>query len=253
MRPPRLLLALAGLPLACFGCTPASAPAPRRVLAEEAMLRRQIEGLEAVIARAESGRLLPDDELAVAVSEKLVKDVARLALPREQVVAGRYRVRLETVDVRFRDGIGSLRLDGRVSPAERAPEDVFAEVAVFGLVDSAELLPGGRLRVAATPIGFEVKRVGVFGESDLGRSLLESFAAQKVDELRSLTFPLDVPVQIEQALSLKGLGGDGPVRIRPASVPLTVGVARVAAYGERLWIAISAKAGAWTRDAERAP
>jgi hypothetical protein len=225
---------------------------PRRVLAEETTLRRQVEGLEALLARAEQGRLLADDGLLVALSEKLVKDVARLALPREQVVAGRWRVRLETVDVRFRDGLGSLRLDGRVSPAERPPEDVFAELALFGLVDSAELLPGGRLRLRGRPIGFEVKRVGVFGESTLGRGLLERLAAERLDELEALAFSVDVPVQVEQALALPGLGGDGPVRVKPASVPLSVHVASVSAFDERLWVALSASAGSWTRAGEAA-
>lgn len=225
--------------LALAACGPREAPAPRRVVAQEVALRRQIEGLEGLLARAEQGRLVPDDELVIALSEKLVKDVVRLALPRERVVAGRYRVRLETADVRFRDGLGSLRLDGRVSPADRPPEDVFAELAVFGLIDSAELLPGGRLRVQGTPIGFEVKRVGVFGETGVGRRLLETLAAEKIDDLGGLAFPVEVPVQIEQALSLEGLAGGGPVRVRAARVPLKMSVARLSAHGERLWISIA--------------
>jgi hypothetical protein len=247
---PRLSSLLLLTTLACSARAP---EAPRRVVAQEATLRTQIEGLEAVLARAAQGQLLPEDELAVAISEKLVKDVARLALPREQVVADKYRVRLETVDVRFRDGVGSLRLDGRVSPADRAPEDVFAELALLGLVDSAELLSGGRLRLRGRPIGFEVKRVGVFGESDLGRSLLERLAAERLEQLEALAFSVDVPVQIEQALALKGLDSGGPVRIRPARVPLTVRVGRVAAFDERLWIALTAQAGAWTHDDGSAP
>lgn len=241
------------LALTLAACAPRAPEGPRRVLAEEATLRRQVEGLEALLARAGQGRLLADDDLVVALSEKLVKDVARLALPREQVVAGRWRVRLETVDVRFRDGLGSLRLDGRVSPAERPPEDVFAELALFGLVDSAELLPGGRLRLRGRPIGFEVKRVGVFGQTDVGRGLLERLAEERLDELEALAFSVDVPVQVEQALALPGVGGDGPVRVKPASVPLTVRVARVSAFDERLWVALSASTGTWTRGGEAAP
>lgn len=239
---PRLVArtAVAGAALVLAACAPHDAP--RRLVAQETVLRRQIEGLEGLLERAAQGRLVPDDELVIALSEKLVVDVARLALPREQVVAGRYRVRLETASVRFRDGVGSLRLDGRVSPADRPAEDVFAELALFGLIDSAELLPGGRLRVLGTPTGFEVKRVGVFGETRVGRRLLETLAAEQLDALGGLAFPLEIPVQIEQALSLAGLGGSGPVRVRPASVPLKVSVARVVAHGERLWVSIAVSA-----------
>lgn len=218
-------------------CAPA--PVPRRVVAEETALRRQIEGIEGLLARAAQGSLVPDGELVVALSEKLIEDTARLALPREQVVAGRYRVRLETIEVRFRDGVGSLRLDGRVSPADRPPEDVFADLAVFGLIDSAELLPNGRMRVQGTPIGFEVARVGVFGETAVGRRLLETLAAEKIDALGGLAFPVEVPVHLEQAVTLEGAGGDGPLRVNPARVPLHVGIARLTAHSRRLWISIA--------------
>jgi hypothetical protein len=221
--------------------------APQRVLLdEEAVLKGQIEGLRELLDRAEKGTLFPRDQIVVSVGEQLVEEMAQLTLPREQVVGDRYRVRIEAVDVRFQDKHGSVRLDGRVSPVNRAPEDVFADVAVFGLMDSVELdAASGDLTARVSMIGFELKHVGVFGETRLGRRLLQELGERHADDLRALVFPVTIPVHLEKEIALPGLTGSGPVRVRAATVPLSVRVADVVAHGRRLWVALEVSAGEW--------
>src|SRR5262245_56833983 len=89
-------LALAATAIATVGCSSRTGN-DHRVIAQELVLTRQIEGLRALIAAAETGSLVPKDKLVVAVSEQIVKDLAALALPREQVIADKFRVRLEKV------------------------------------------------------------------------------------------------------------------------------------------------------------
>jgi hypothetical protein len=217
------------------------------VIAQEAVLRRQIEDLRVLVARAERGELLPPGKVMVAVDEGLVKELAQLGLPREEVVAGRFRVRLDTVDVRFRDRHGSVRLDGRVSPADRPADEVFAEVAVFGLLETVEVDEAtGVLRGRVSPIGFEVKKVGLFGESDLGRRMLEELGRERLDQLTTNALDLTLPVRLERDIALGGLTA-GPVRLRPGQVPLQVTVADVAAHGQKLWIALDVAPGAWKK------
>jgi hypothetical protein len=233
--------------LSSAGC-PARPAQPRRILAEEALLRRQIADLSMLATRAEQGSLLPTDKLVVAVSEQLVKDVAQLALPREQIVAKNFRVRLERADVRLRDKHGSVRLEGRVTrvaaPGQMLGEqDVYAELAVLGLIDTVELdRASGVLRGRVEVIGFEVQRVALFGDSETARLLLEEFGQQKLENLQTLARPLTIPVQLEQAIAFKGVQ-DGPVRLRPKSFPLSVSVADVAAHGERLWVTLAVESG----------
>jgi len=220
-----------------------------RIVAQEVILTRQIEGLRVLIDAAESGSLLPKDKLVVAVGEQMVRDLAALALPREQVIANRFRVRVDQVDVRFRDRYGSVRLDGRVSPAGGPIEDVFAELAVFGLIDRIELEPQtGVLTGKISVIGFELKKVGVFGESRTGQRLLEELAAQRIDDLSTLAVPIEIPVRFEEQIALKGVT-EGPVRLRPATFPLKVTVVDVSAHGERLWVALDVQSGPWVRSA----
>lgn len=242
---PRTLLATQLL-IAAGACSREAGP--RRVLAQELVLKRQIEDLTRLVEVAERGALLPPDELVIAVSEQLVKDVARLALPREQVVAGKFRVRIEKVDVRFRDKHGSVRLDGRVSLADGPSPEVFAELAVFGLIETVELDPrSGVLRGNVSVIGFELARVGVYGESAAGRTLIEELARLKAGALQALALPIEVPVALEREIVLPGLGDGGPVKLVPKRFPLKVTVADVAAHGERLWVALDVALGPWTR------
>lgn len=241
------LAAWVALALASVGC-PARPAQPRRIMAEEALLRRQIADLGTLVTRAEQGSLLPTDKLVVAVSEQLVKDLAQLALPREQIVAKSFRVRLERADIRFRDKHGSVRLEGRVTRVAQpdqvlSEQDVYAELAVLGLIDSVELdRESGVLRGRVEVIGFEVQRVAVFGDSETARLLLEEFGQQKLETLQDLARPITIPVQLEQAITFKGVQ-DGPVRLQPRSFPLSVSVADVAAHGERLWVTLAVESG----------
>lgn len=210
------------------------------------MLRHQIDGLETLIAAAEKGTLFPKDLLMVSVDESTIRALILLALPREEVIAGKYRVRLDKADVGLRDKWGSVRLDGRVSLAGGTGNDVFAELAVFGQLATVEVDENGVLKGRVSVIGFEVRRFGVYGESAAGRRLIEELAEQQADALSSLAFPITIPVQVQQLITLNGLG-EGPVRVPPAQFPLKVTVADVSARGGRLWIALDVKAGSWTR------
>src|SRR5207247_2487150 len=144
-RPCRMLL-LAPLLAAMAGC--GAYREPQRFLARKAVLERQVEDLRRLVRAAEEGGLFPRDKLVVGVSEPLANELARLALPREQVVGGRYRVRLERAEVRFRDEHGAVRFHGKVGPsapggsggpAERAEPAFFADLALFGVVDTVDV------------------------------------------------------------------------------------------------------------------
>jgi hypothetical protein len=211
------------------------------LLERRADLRRQIGELERLVKEAKGGAVLPEDRLMVAVSERIANDFARLALPREEVVAGRYRARLERAGVSFREDRGSVRLDGRVGPAEGSPPEWEAELALFGVVDTVGVdREIAVLRCNVSLTRFELKRLG---ESEAGRQLLEELGRQGIEALRGLAFPIAVPVRLETEISLPGTGEKGPVRLQPRSVPLRLTVTGVAAHGGRLWVALEVAAG----------
>jgi hypothetical protein len=221
---------------------------PRAIISPE-HLTRQIEDLRGLIAAAEKGELLPSDRLLVAIDEQTVQDLARLALPREEVVAGsggRLRVRIEDVHVEFRDGHGLVRLEGEVFRTEGPPGEVFAELAVLGRIDGVEVdEASGGLRGRVTLAGLEVKRVGLFGEGRLRRRLLEGVAGLNPQLLSLLSESLVLPVTLEREVRIRGTGDEGPVRIQSARFPLSARVTDLLAFDERLWVVLEVDAGDW--------
>jgi len=232
--------------LPALACVPSNGP---RAIISPKHLERQIEDLRGLIHAAEQGDLLPRDRLLVAIDEQTVQDLARLGLPREEVVAGsggRLRVRIDAVDFEFRDGHGFVRLEGQVYRTSEAPDEVFAELAVLGRVDSVEVdAESGSLRGQATLIGLEVKRVGLSGESTVQRRLLEALAGLNPQILSLLSESLVFPVRLEREIRIRGTGDAGPVRIAPARFPLSARVTDLLAFDRRLWVVLDVSAGDW--------
>ncbi len=219
---------------------------PARVLAREEHLHRQIEDLRILVDRAAKGALVPADGAVVAIGEDLAEQLLRLALPREVLLGERFRARLEKAEVRFRDKHGAVRFDGRVRWAHDADlfdADVSADVTVFARFETVELHPKEGVLVAQiVPMGFEIQRLRVGGESRAARRFAEGVSEQLRDSLPALAFPLTIPVAVEHELRFAGVE-EGPLRIRGASIPLRVAVRDASAHGGRLWIVLQVKAG----------
>src|SRR5262245_1547968 len=77
-----------------------------RLAAREALLLRQIQGVDTLVARAERGPLVPlsDEHAVVIVDRALVRSLLRALIPADYVIADRYRVRVTDAAVEFEDG-----------------------------------------------------------------------------------------------------------------------------------------------------
>jgi hypothetical protein len=218
---------------------------PKQVLDLETHLTRQVADLRTLVDRAEKGRLVPTDGLVVAVREEVVRRMAELALPREATVQGRFKVRLERADVRFRDRHGTVRLEGRVGWADNADlyrADVFVDLTVFGRIDTVAVdAKEGTLTADMVPIGFEIRRLNVGEQQPTVRQLAEGLARALPEGLSTLRSSLTIPVAFERQLRLNGRES-GPVRFRPGSLPLRLVVRDVCAHGGRLWVSVGVEA-----------
>jgi hypothetical protein len=215
------------------------------VSAEQAVMDRQREGLRALLAASERGDLLPFQTVLVAVDEGLVRRLLQATLPFERVIANRYRVRVSGVDVKFDDGFGLVRLNGRASLADRSESEAFAEVSVYGALDVVELdRTTGTLRGSVTIIAMDARRVNVMGAPiPKAEQLIEDFGRERLDAFGALASRLEIPVAVEGALTLPAVGPEGGVRIEAATIPLRAAVSRVTAYRGRLWISVQASTG----------
>jgi len=223
------------------------------IVAEEAILERQIAALEELVERAERGALLPEGDLVVSVDEEWTRSVLALELPREEILAETYRVRVDAADVRFRDGLGLVRVDGRVSPAREQTDSVFADLSVWGSFDVVELdRASGVLRGRVRPLAFEVRDVALLVTNPLGRQLVEELGREQIDTFSALGLSVEIPVRLDQTLELPGLGPDGPVQFPGARLPLSLSVSGMTALDGRLWVSVRSRLLAPEGDPEAA-
>lgn len=217
---------------------------------EEALLRRQNQGLRELIADAEKGTLFSPEHLVVGVDEALARALLRAGLPQERTV-GRFRVRVEEADVRFRSTQSVVTLGGRVATAE--DPETFVDLTLLGGLDRLEVDSATATLTARVVIDrFEVQRAEAGGsESAVAKSVIAGLAERGLSSLADLVPRLEIPVRLDHELNLTGFG-DGPVSVRPARLPIQVAVARVLPLGGRLWVMLQVSAGPWTRRATEA-
>jgi hypothetical protein len=219
-------------------------PGLRRVFSRRAVVESEIALLRQQVRAAEQGGLFDKSRLVVALSESVASRIVRLALPREEVVLGRYRVRLETVDVRFRDERGSLRFDGRIASTAGTEPGFAADLALFGTVERVDIdRATGVLACEVAIVRSELTRIDAGAESPAARLLIEEMGRQGAGILQALAFPIVVPVRLEREIALKSVAGPGPVTLRPASLPLHLTVTDATAHGGRLWVSVEVGAG----------
>jgi len=216
-----------------------------RARMEKAILDRQIHGLRELVALAEKGTLFAPDLLAIGIDEKLVHDLIAVSLPQEQGIGERFKARLETAEVSFRGNQSLVTLRGRVGPKENP--DTFADLTLMGGLDQLKIDAGtGTLTARVGVYHFEVQRAAAGGmQIGLVGSVVEELGRQRLDSLRDLVPPLQIPVHLESGFTIPGLG-EGAVQMEAGQLPFQLDVTHVAPLGGRLWVLIKATAGPWT-------
>jgi hypothetical protein len=231
----------ASLAVACGRGNSDEAARARR---EKAILDRQIPGLRELVELAEKGTLFAPDWLAIGIDEKLVQDLLAASLPQEQGIGERFKARLETAEVSFRGNQSLVTLRGRVGPKENP--DTFADLTLMGGFDELKIDAGtGALTARVGLYHFEVQRAAAGGmQIGLVGSVVEELGRQRLDSLRDLVPPLQIPVRLESGFTIPGLG-EGAVQMEAGELPFQLDVTRVVPLGGRLWVLIKATAGPW--------
>ena len=207
---------------------------------EELLLERQRQGLEALIAAARGGHLIPFDQVLVVVPQKLVQELIEATLPFEQVLEDRYRIRVETASVTFDDGFGLVQLRGRASLKD--DPSTAAEIDVYGALDVVDLDPKtGILKGRAKVIAVETRRVDVVGFPAPVRRFVDELSRERLTAFEPLLSSVEIPVKIAREIQVPEVNESG-VHIAQAVLPVEGAVVDVKAFHGKLWICASAKA-----------
>jgi len=211
-----------------------------------AFRRAQIEGLEALIARAEKGELVTADQIAIGISEDAVKTLLNASLPREVVVKDRLRVRVESAEPFFRGNRAALLFRAKASsvgmPTASATLELGGGLEQFRFEDGKLLakVSLGHFTVLESSIG------------DLASNALDSLVRPNIAMIQDAIPAVEVPVEIAQSIKIGGLT-EGAVVAKPGALPLEIAVSQVVPVNQRLWVLLKAKAGPWQAAASPAP
>jgi len=210
--------------------------------AQRVVLEHEVAGLRDAVARLEHGEsLLPPDDVAVGIDDRMLRELIAAQLPLD-VDVDRFHVRLSAAEVRFR-GSPLVRLRG--SGFLREQPAVSAVVGAIAALDPIRIEPeSGTLHAKLTLEHIEIERSGL--EALLSGAARDALARRLRRRLEGELPDVQIPIRVQQAVVLPALT-HGPVRIDAAQMPIEVGVSRAYAGQGMLWIGVSVRPGALAR------
>jgi hypothetical protein len=210
---------------------------------EEALLKRRIEGLRDLLAAARRAPLAQFEQTLIVIDERLVDDLLRAATPIERVLQEKYRLTLDQTNVDFEDGFALVKFGGRVSLVDDA--ETFADIKVYGGLDVVELdRKSGILRGRLKIIAVDVQRVDFKGLTAPLRRLVEDLGRTKLSDFEALLSSVEIPIRLQSAIEIPGIGPEGGVKIAALTLPLRASIESVKAFRGKLWINVGASTAA---------
>jgi hypothetical protein len=235
----RAALAAGAIAMACApGCTRSEPPEATLARSTAAFRRAQIANLEALIAKAEKGEVVTSDQIAIGISEDVMKSVLGASLPREVVVADRLRVRIESAVPVFRGSVAGLVF--RATASSLDVDGASATLEIGGTLEQFRF-ENGRLLAPVSLAHFTVLESSV---GNLASDALQHLVQSNASLIQDAIPPLEIPVHIEQSIKIGGLTS-GAVVAKPGALPLEITVSQVIPVNQRLWVLLKAKAGPW--------
>lgn len=208
--------------------------APVRLSAQQALLSRQHAELIKLTTAAERGTLLDFKGMLVVVDQTLVQDLLRAVTPLEADVGGGFRVRVESADAAFGDGVALVNLKGT---AMAGGSSVGSPVTVFGAIDVVRLDPAsGVLQCGVSIVSVEAQDAKALGRNDPVGRLTEALTK---GGLALVLGPLEIPITLENRVSIPPLKSKH-LNIAGEDLPLTLSVQQVKVFEGRLWIFVDA-------------
>jgi hypothetical protein len=228
---------LGGLALVA-GCRRREPPEAARARATAAFLEQQIRSLETLVAKAEGGGLETQGQIAIGISEELVKGLIDASLPREVVLAERLRLRLESAEAIFRGNRSGLVLRARISGKDTPGANATVEMA--GTLKEFEF-EKGQLVSRVSVLHFTVLESSM---GNLAADVIENLVKPHLATIDGVIPPVVIPVSLEESVKIGGLT-EGVVVAQSGMLPLAIKVAQVVPLNQRLWVLLDAKAGPW--------
>jgi hypothetical protein len=202
--------------------------------AQRVVLKREVEGYRSSVARLERGEpVLPKEDVAIAITDSLIRDLIAAQLPFEADV-DRFHIALTSAEVQFR-GSPVVELGGRLNLKERP--NLQAAVRVIGALEDIAVDPATATLSAHIAVDhLAVDKVAGI-EQILSGSTLDEVGRVVRLQITGKLPKIQIPVKVQQSIELPAVT-QGPVRLEGAKMPLQVAVSQVLAGQGILWIAV---------------
>ena len=199
---------------------------------------QRLVNLRAYAARESTGTLLPREDVQLAIRESLLQDVLARSLPiRQEFEGGRYEARLDHAILDIGDGLASITLvgHGRVLGPNASPIEAYLRLQTY--IDVVEFRPDvGTLRAGLAITAAHVIRSG--GRSGpFAAPAVRFFSSLKIEDWNRGRPSLEIPVRVEQQVTLPPIKGD--LSLDSCLVPLVIGVSALTVLQDRLVISLT--------------
>lgn len=203
---------------------------------------QRLVNLRAYAARERLGSLLPPGDVQLAIRESLLQDVLARSLPiRQEFDNGRYEARLDHALLELRDGLASIALlgRGRMLGPNASPFEVYLRLQTH--IDVVEFRPDvGTLRAGLAITAAHVVRSGG-GPGAFAAPAARFFSNLKVEDWNRQRPSLDIPIRVDQQVTLPAFEGD--LSLDSCLIPLVVGVSTLTVLQKRLVISLTLARG----------
>lgn len=218
------------------GC--AADPGVITLVGERDALRREVAVFRALDALGDEPLVDATRDVIVSVSDTLIRSLFDAALPIEIALPGSATAVLTNAMVSLRGNVAQVTVTGTIR-RHRIPR-TSASVILRGavdrfVVDSTRILRA-RTSLDDVTVG---PTAGEAGTLALWRvAMLQSIVERALPELEDALPSLAIPVRIEQSVRLPGFRVKTMLEIKSISAPMSISVARVVAFQNRLWITL---------------
>lgn len=210
------------------GCGPGE-PLAQRL--ERDLLLRQKEALQRELTRPEE----LDSDVIVVIPASLVDELLEVALPLETVLAGRFRILVDSGRVDFAGGLALVHLSAYVTSVDR--EEVSARIDILGALQVLEIQDSGALATRVEILGWQTQDVRLGTLSPPAGRLLDELASRPASDLNELLSRIEIPVRLVPTIPLPGVEED-EVTIPAVDIPLAARLMEVRVGGGQLWVYI---------------
>ena len=214
--------------------------------AQKVVLEREVEGYREAAARLERGEpVLPKEDVAIAISDSLVRDLIGAQLPFEADV-DKFHIALRTAEVKFR-GSPVVELSGALNLKNRP--NLQAAARVIGTLEGIAVDPAtATLKAHISVDHLALEQVAGF-EQLLSGSTLDEVGRMIRLQIKEKLPEIQIPVKVQQSIELPAVTR-GPVRLDGARMDLQVAVSQVLAGQGILWIAVHFEPGDLVKTAD---